>query len=323
MSEAFIHLSVLGEEAPEALVGDPDGLYVDGTFGRGGHSRRILEKLSPKGRLIAFDRDPQAVEVARSWTDPRFTIIHEPFSTMTESLAAIGVHQADGIFLDIGVSSPQIDDATRGFSFRFDGPLDMRMDTTRGMTAAEWLAQAEERDIRHVISLYGEERFAGPIARAIVARRKTKPLETTRELADLVAGVVPRNRKDMGQHPATRTFQAVRIEVNHELDELKQALDAAGGLLKPEGRLAVITFHSLEDRIVKHFFDRAAHPERGLDPRLPLTNDMLPKPLFDNIERIKPSEAECEANPRARSAILRVGVRTVSPWRPEDGACAR
>ena len=199
----------------------------------------------------------------------------------------------------------------------------MRMDTTRGMTAAEWLAQAEERDIRHVISLYGEERFAGPIARAIVARRKTKPLETTRELADLVAGVVPRNRKDMGQHPATRTFQAVRIEVNHELDELKQALDAAGGLLKPEGRLAVITFHSLEDRIVKHFFDRAAHPERGLDPRLPLTNDMLPKPLFDNIERIKPSEAECEANPRARSAILRVGVRTVSPWRPEDGACAR
>ena len=238
MSEAFIHLSVLGEEAPEALVGDPDGLYVDGTFGRGGHSRRILEKLSPKGRLIAFDRDPQAVEVARSWTDPRFTIIHEPFSTMTESLAAIGVHQADGIFLDIGVSSPQIDDAARGFSFRFDGPLDMRMDTTRGMTAAEWLAQAEERDLRHVISLYGEERFAGPIARAIVARRKTKPLETTRELADLVAGVVPRNRKDMGQHPATRTFQAVRIEVNHELDELKQALDAAGGLLKPEGRLA-------------------------------------------------------------------------------------
>lgn len=323
MNEAFIHLSVLGEEAPEALVGDPDGLYVDGTFGRGGHSRRILEKLSPKGRLIAFDRDPQAVEVARSWTDPRFTIIHEPFSTMTESLAAIGVHQADGIFLDIGVSSPQIDDAARGFSFRFDGPLDMRMDTTRGMTAAEWLAQAEERDLRHVISLYGEERFAGPIARAIVARRKTKPLETTRELADLVAGVVPRNRKDMGQHPATRTFQAVRIEVNHELDELKQALDAAGGLLKPEGRLAVITFHSLEDRIVKHFFDRAAHPERGLDPRLPLTNDMLPKPLFDNIERIKPSEAECEANPRARSAILRVGVRTVSPWRPEDGACAR
>ena len=153
MSEAFIHLSVLGEEAPEALVGDPDGLYVDGTFGRGGHSRRILEKLSPKGRLIAFDRDPQAVEVARSWTDPRFTIIHEPFSTMTESLAAIGVHQADGIFLDIGVSSPQIDDAARGFSFRFDGPLDMRMDTTRGMTAAEWLAQAEERDLRHVISL--------------------------------------------------------------------------------------------------------------------------------------------------------------------------
>ena len=223
MSEAFIHLSVLGEEAPEALVGDPDGLYVDGTFGRGGHSRRILEKLSPKGRLIAFDRDPQAVEVAEAGRirgSRSFTSLLDDDGVSCRDRRS----SADGIFLDIGVSSPQIDDAARGFSFRFDGPLDMRMDTTRGMTAAEWLAQAEERDLRHVISLYGEERFAGPIARAIVARRKTKPLETTRELADLVAGVVPRNRKDMGQHPATRTFQAVRIEVNHELDELKQRL---------------------------------------------------------------------------------------------------
>lgn len=323
MSEAFIHLSVLGVEAPEALVTNPDGLYVDGTFGRGGHSRRILEKLSERGRLIAFDRDPMAVAVARQITDPRFTIIHEPFSTMRESLAAMGIHQVDGIFLDIGVSSPQIDDASRGFSFRFDGPLDMRMDTTRGMTAAEWLASAEERDIRHVISLYGEERFAGPIARAIIASRQKGGLETTRQLADLVASVVPRNKQDMGQHPATRTFQAIRIEVNHELDELKSALDAAGLLLKPEGRLAVISFHSLEDRIVKHFFDRTAHPERGLDPRLPLTQDMLPAPLFDRIERIKPSKEECEQNPRARSAILRVGNRTQAPWRPEDGACAK
>lgn len=323
VSEEFIHLSVLGTEAPEALVTNPDGIYVDGTFGRGGHSRRILAKLSEKGRLIAFDRDPAAVATARTWTDPRFTIIHEPFSTMLESLAEIGVEAVDGIFLDIGVSSPQIDDASRGFSFRFDGPLDMRMDTTRGVTAEEWLATAEERDIRHVISLYGEERFAGPIARAIIAARKNGGIHTTRELADLVASVVPRNKKDMGQHPATRTFQAVRIEVNHELDELKAALDAAGRLLKPEGRLAVISFHSLEDRIVKHFFDRTAHPERGLDPRLPLTQDMLPAPLFERIERIKPGKLECEKNPRARSAILRVGTRTSASWRPEDGACAR
>ena len=198
----------------------------------------------------------------------------------------------------------------------------MRMDTTRGMTAAEWLAQAEERDLRHVISLYGEERFAGPIARAIVARRKTKPLETTRELADLVAGVVPRNRKDMGQHPATRTFQAVRIEVNHELDELKQALDAAGGLLKPEGRLAVITFHSLEDRIVKHFFDRAAHPSAGSIRGFLSRTTCCPSRSSTTLSassRPRPSARRI----RARSAILRVGVRTVSPWRPEDGACAR
>ena len=323
MSEEFVHLSVLGEEAPEALVVTPDGLYVDGTFGRGGHTRRILAKLSDKGRLVAFDRDPQAIEAAKAITDPRFSIIHEPFSTMRESLAAIGIVAVDGIFLDIGVSSPQIDDASRGFSFRFDGPLDMRMDTTRGMTAAQWLATADERDIREAISLYGEERFAKAIARAIVASRDAHPLTTTRELADLVAKVVPRNKKDMGQHPATRTFQAVRIEVNHELDELKTALNAAGELLKSEGRLAVISFHSLEDRIVKRFFDRAAHPEREIDPRLPLPQAMLPAPLFDRIVRIKPGAAECEINPRARSAILRVGVRTAEPWRSEDVACGR
>ena len=321
VSEEFIHLSVLGEEAPESLVVNPDGLYVDGTFGRGGHSRRILAKLSEKGRLIAFDRDPEAIEASKAITDPRFSIIHEPFSTMRESLAAVGVTAVDGIFLDIGVSSPQIDDASRGFSFRFDGPLDMRMDTTRGMTAAEWLATADERDIRQVIKVYGEERFAGPIARAIVAERAKSAIDTTKALADLVARVVPRNKKDMGQHPATRTFQAVRIEVNHELDELKTALNAAGLLLRPEGRLAVISFHSLEDRIVKHFLEAAAHPERELDPRLPLTKDMLPKPLFDRVERIKPGAAECDVNPRARSAILRVATRTTAPWRTEAGVC--
>lgn len=322
MTESFVHLSVLGEEAPEALVTDPDGLYVDGTFGRGGHSRRILAKLSEKGRLIAFDRDPEAVAEARRIEDARFRIVHEPFSTLEPSLAALGVRAGEvtGIFLDIGVSSPQIDDAARGFSFRFEGPLDMRMDTTRGETAAEWLNRAEERDIRRVIDLYGEERFAGPIARAIVARRAEHPFATTKDLADLVASVVPRNRRDAGQHPATRTFQAVRIEVNHELDELSTALEAAGRLLAPAGRLAVISFHSLEDRIVKRFFERAAHPERELDPRLPIPADRLPKPTFTNPVRIRPGAEECERNPRARSAVLRVAERTAEPW---GGAAGR
>ena len=317
MTEAFVHLSVLGEEAPRALVANSDGLYVDGTFGRGGHSRRILAMLSERGRLVAFDRDPAAIEAARAIDDPRFRIIHEPFSSMERSLASIGIEAVDGIFLDIGVSSPQIDDASRGFSFRFDGPLDMRMDTTRGETAAEWLARAEEAEIRRVIADYGEERFAGRIARAIVQEREKAPIDTTKALATLVERVVPRNRRDAQQHPATRTFQAVRIHVNRELDELADALEAAGALLKPEGRLAVIAFHSLEDRIVKRFFERTAHPERALDPRLPIPADRLPKPLFDRIERILPGKAECEVNPRARSAVLRVGVRTSEPWRGE------
>lgn len=317
MSE-FVHLSVLGEESPQALLTRPDGVYVDGTFGRGGHSRRILARLSAKGRLIAFDRDPEAVACAQKIEDDRFTIVHAPFSTMKERLAELGIDAVDGIFLDIGVSSPQIDDASRGFSFRMDGPLDMRMDTTRGPTAAEWLAQADEKTIADVIRRYGEERFAGAIARRIVDVRKTQPILTTKALADLVAGVVPRNKKDMGQHPATRTFQALRIEINAELTELERALESAGALLRPQGRLAVISFHSLEDRIVKRFFERAAHPERDIDPRLPLRGNDLPAPLFTDVRRIKPSEAECEANARARSAILRVGERSAAPWRNEE-----
>lgn len=310
----FVHLSVLGAESPEALVVNPSGLYVDGTFGRGGHSRRILEKLTPEGRLIAFDRDPEAVRAAAEIRDPRFTIVHAPFSTMTEELAARGVTAVDGIFLDIGVSSPQIDDAKRGFSFRFDGPLDMRMDTTCGPTAAEWLRMTPEKEIARVLKVFGEERFAGAIARRIVERLREGPIETTKALADLVASVVPRNKKDANQHPATRTFQAIRIVVNAELDELTKALSAAGRLLKPEGRLAVITFHSLEDRIVKHFFDETAHPEKKLDPRLPLRAEDLPQPTFTDIRRIRPGKDECEVNPRARSAILRVGTRTNEPW---------
>lgn len=317
MSE-LIHLSVLAEESPQALIHRRDGIYVDGTFGRGGHTRRILAQLSAQARLIAFDRDVAAIEEAKKIQDPRFRIVHEPFSRMEEVLHAKGITQVDGIFLDIGVSSPQIDDASRGFSFRFDGPLDMRMDTTRGITAAQWLQRASQARITRVIRDYGEERFASAIARKIVQTRESHPLTTTRALADLVASVVPRNKKDMQQHPATRTFQAIRIEVNQELEELRQALRSAVRLLKPRGHLAVISFHSLEDRIVKRFFERMAHPERDIDPRLPMRQEDLPKPVFTDVQRIKPSQQECRCNPRARSAILRVGVRTSYPWAKRD-----
>lgn len=313
-TESFTHISVLGEEAPEALVVNPDGLYIDATFGRGGHSRRILQKLSSAGRLIAFDRDPEAIQAAASLKDARFRIIHRPFSQMSEALANLGIHEVDGVFLDIGVSSPQIDDATRGFSFRYDGPLDMRMDTSTGQTAAEWLQSASEAEIKRVIHVYGEERYAGAIARAIVKARQTQPITHTLALANLVASVVPKNYKDPHQHPATRTFQAIRIEINHELDELRTALESATALLVPQGRLAVITFHSLEDRVVKQFFEDKAHPERQIDSRLPLTNDQLPQPLYDSLQRIRPSREEGERNPRSRSAILRVGVRTATPY---------
>ena len=311
---AFVHLPVLSRESPEALVVRPEGLYVDGTFGRGGHSRLILERLSPEGRLIAFDRDPQAVAAAAEITDPRFQIIHAPFSSMKEKLAEIGISRVDGIFLDIGVSSPQIDDPERGFSFRFDGPLDMRMDTTTGETAAEWLARASADEIAEVLADYGEERFACKIARTIVEKRAESPITTTQGLARLVESAVPRNRRDAAQHPATRTFQAVRIQVNGELEELKTALESAGALLAPEGRLAVISFHSLEDRIVKRFFEKRLHPDRELDPRLPVPAGFNAEPWFRDVERILPSKEESEANPRARSSVLRVGTRTARIW---------
>lgn len=311
---AFVHLPVLSREAPEALVARPDGLYVDGTFGRGGHSRLILERLSPEGRLIAFDRDPEAVAAAREIDDPRFTIVHAPFSSMRTALAELGVERVDGIFLDIGVSSPQIDDPSRGFSFRFDGPLDMRMDTTRGETAAEWLARADAAEIATVLSEYGEERFARRIAQTIVARRAEQPIETTGALVRLVESAIPKNRRDAAQNPATRTFQAIRIQVNGELDELRGALEGAGALLAPEGRLAVISFHSLEDRIVKRFFERRSRPDRDLDPRLPIPAGFNADPWFTRIERILPSAEESAENPRARSSVLRVGVRTERAW---------
>ncbi len=305
----FVHLSVMPHEAPAALVHKTDGLYVDATFGRGGHSRLILEALGPNGRLIAFDRDPEAIAAAAQITDSRFQIIHAPFSRLKQELEARGITEVDGVFMDIGVSSPQIDDAARGFSFRMDGPLDMRMDTTCGQTAAQWLALAPEAEIAGVIADFGEERFAKKIARVICETRKTAPLETTQQLAKLVATVVPPNRKDPTQNPATRTFQGIRIHINRELDELTQALNAAMDVLVDGGRLAVITFHSLEDRIVKRYFDAAAHPEKSIDPRIPLMPHQMPKPSLTDVCRILPGKEECETNPRARSAILRVATR--------------
>jgi len=309
----FIHTTVLLEETVDAVFTSPDGTYVDGTFGRGGHSRALLAKLGPQGRLIAFDKDPAAIAAAQSGadaiTDPRFQICHTSFANAVEALAEIGVHQVDGVMLDLGVSSPQIDDPERGFSFRFDGPLDMRMDTTRGETAAEFLARADERLIAQVIRDYGEERFAVSISKAIVARRASgNPPRTTAELAQLVAGAV--KTREAGQNPATRTFQALRILVNAELEELEQGLKAALALLAPGGHLAVISFHSLEDRIVKTFIAHESREE--IDRRAPFAPPSRALRLAP-LGRIKPSEGEVRGNPRSRSAVLRVAERVRSP----------
>ena len=300
------HRTVLLLVAVEALVGAADGIYVDGTFGRGGHARALLGRLAADGRLIALDRDPEAVAAGRAeMADARFSIHHASFGAMAETLAALGVTRVSGVLLDIGVSSPQIDNPARGFSFRFDGPLDMRMDPTRGESAAEFLARADERHIAEVIRDYGEERFALQVAKALVARRESgRAVRTTGELADLVAGAV--RTREAGQNPATRTFQALRIFVNAELEELEQALSAALALLAPGGRLVVISFHSLEDRIVKTFI---AHESKSEFDRRALFAPVAPSRLR-SIARVKPSPAEVAANPRARSAIMRVAERT-------------
>ena len=305
----FEHTTVLLNEAVDALVTAPDGTYLDGTFGRGGHSRLLLSRLSPTGRLVAIDRDLQAVAAATTGAtrvdDPRFSIHHTSFANMVPTLAALGVNKVHGLLLDLGVSSPQIDDPERGFSFRFDGPLDMRMDTTRGESAADFLARAEERQIAEVIKNYGEERFALSVAKALVARREGgNPVRTTRELSEVVAGAV--KTREAGQNPATRTFQALRIFVNAELEELEQGLNAALDLLLPGGRLVVISFHSLEDRIVKTFIARES--KSVFDRRAPFAE---PKPnRLVALGRVKPSDAEVDANPRSRSAVMRVAERT-------------
>ena len=299
------HTTVLLTEAVQALVQRPDGIYVDGTFGRGGHSRAVLDLLSPNGRLVAFDKDPEAVAAAALITDQRFVVRHASFEHMATELAALGILQVDGVLLDLGLSSPQIDTPARGFSFRFDAPLDMRMDTTRGETAAEFLARADERQIMEVIREHGEERFAVSIAKALVAHRQSgAAVGTTGQLATLVAGAV--KTREPGQNPATRTFQALRIHVNAELEALEQGLKTALALLSPLGRLVVISFHSLEDRITKTFITR--HSKDEYDRRAPFAP---PRPLrLRQIARIKPSVAEVAANPRARSAVLRVAERT-------------
>ena len=305
------HTSVLLAEAVEALTTAPDGVYVDGTFGRGGHARAVLAQLSPQGRLIAFDKDPEAVAAAADSelaADPRFSICHDSFAAMRTVLAARGIAQVDGVLLDLGVSSPQIDNPARGFSFRFDAPLDMRMDTSRGETAADFLARADERQIAEVIREHGEERFAVQIAKALVARRAGEgPVRTTAELADLVARAV--KTREAGQNPATRTFQALRIHVNAELEALGQGLEAALVMLKPGGRLAVISFHSLEDRIVKTFIARESRDV--VDRRAPFAP---PKPMrLIALGRTRASDDEVAANPRARSAVLRVAERSDAP----------
>ncbi len=309
LSSSFEHTTVLLNEAVDALVTNPDGIYVDGTFGRGGHSRLLLSRLSPSGRLVAIDRDLQAVAAATTDAtrvdDPRFSIHHTSFANMVPTLAALGVNKVHGLLLDLGVSSPQIDDPERGFSFRHDGPLDMRMDTSRGESAADFLARADERLIAEVIKNYGEERFALSVAKALVARRESgNPVRTTRQLSDVVAGAV--KTREAGQNPATRTFQALRIFVNAELEELEQGLNASLDLLLPGGRLVVISFHSLEDRIVKTFIARES--KSVFDRRAPFA-EPTPNRMVA-LGRVKPSDAEVDANPRSRSAVMRVAERT-------------
>ncbi|WP_300660044.1 16S rRNA (cytosine(1402)-N(4))-methyltransferase RsmH [Hydrogenophaga sp.] len=299
---AWIHHTVLLNEAVQALAINPDGHYVDATFGRGGHSRLILEQLSRQGRLTVFDKDPQAVQVAQALAanDARITIRHEGFAHLGE----LGAASVDGVLMDLGVSSPQIDDPERGFSFRNDGPLDMRMDTTRGQSVAQWLETAEVSTLSEVIRDYGEERFAQPIAKAIDRRRQERgPLRTTAELAEVVAGAV--KTREPGKDPATRTFQAFRIFINAELEELQQALEASLHVLRPTGHLVVISFHSLEDRMVKQFMAR--HSRAVVDRRVPFAE---PAPMaLRGLKRVMPSDEEVKGNPRSRSAVMRVAER--------------
>src|SRR5690554_1212449 len=309
-TEAPQHVSVLLQESIDALAIKPDGTYLDATFGRGGHSRAILVELNPQGKLYALDRDPTAIAAAEALRDdPRFTIIHTPFSRLADVLEAQQLRgKLDGILFDLGVSSPQLDDADRGFSFMREGPLDMRMDTSCGLTAADFLNTASADEIAFVLREYGEERFAWRIAQAIVQQRDEHPLQTTRELATLIDKAVP--FKDKHKHPATRSFQGIRIHINGELDEIETALTAAVSGLKPAGRLAVISFHSLEDRLVKRFM-RAQAQGKAIPATLPIRDADFDRGQTLRLvgKAIKPSAAEIQLNPRARSSVLRIAAR--------------
>ncbi|MGB3837234.1 16S rRNA (cytosine(1402)-N(4))-methyltransferase RsmH [Castellaniella sp.] len=309
--DALLNAS-FGRGAPHASSPDLNGIYVDATFGRGGHSRLLLQRLAPGARLLVFDKDPEAIAIARQLAaeDARVEVVHDGFATLGQQLDDRGLAQVDGVLMDLGVSSPQIDDASRGFSFMRDGPLDMRMDTTRGQTAADWLAQADQDQIKEVIAHYGEERFAFQIAKAIVSGRQSGVLRTTGQLAQLVAGVV--RTREKGQHPATRTFQAIRIYINAELEELAHALPAALSHLRDGGRLAVISFHSLEDRMVKQCLAAAARPGQE-QARLPIPEKDMPKPWVNLLGRVQADEAEVQDNVRSRSAVLRAAQRTAEP----------
>ena len=301
------HATVLLHEAVEALQIKPQGIYVDGTFGRGGHSRLILQQLGPQGRLIALDKDLAAIAAGEEIKDARFQLVHSGFEALSSVLRNLSVDKVDGVLLDLGVSSPQLDDAERGFSFRFDAPLDMRMDTSRGQTAAEWLAIVDESLLTEVISDYGEERFAKQVARALVAARKEAAINTTKQLSEVVAKVV--RTREPGKNPATRTFQAIRIYINRELEELTHILPQCVDSLKPGGRLAVISFHSLEDRIVKRFMRDAAQGDK-MPKGLPIRAEDIPQGKLKLIGKaVQAGAAELERNPRARSAVLRVAER--------------
>jgi len=307
-AQALGHAPVLLNEALKALEVQPDGVYIDATFGRGGHSRAILERLGPSGRLLALDRDPQAIAEARAWHDPRFAFAHAAFSHLASEAVGHGLSAVNGVLFDLGVSSPQLDTPERGFSFRHEAPLDMRMDTSRGMSAADWLGVVAEDELARVVRDYGEERFAKSVAKAIVAARALQPVKTTRQLAQIVAGAV--RTRERGQDPATRTFQAVRIFVNRELEEIAEALPQAVDLLCPGGRLAVISFHSLEDRMVKRFMREEAKGE-DLPREIPVLAGQLKSGRLKLVGRaVRASDEEVMLNPRSRSAVLRVAERT-------------
>ncbi len=307
MSVGLSHDTVLLHEAVEALQIRPEGIYVDGTFGRGGHSRLILEKLGVRGRLIALDKDPVAVAAGQVISDPRFVMVHSGFAHLAEVLRKLAVEKVDGVLLDLGVSSPQLDDEQRGFSFRFNAPLDMRMDISSGQTAAEWLATVDEAFLGEVIRDYGEERFAKQIARALVAARQEHPINTTRQLSEIVAKTV--RTREPGKNPATRTFQAIRIYLNQELEELAQILPQCVDCLRPEGRIVIISFHSLEDRMVKHFLRDMAQGDK-LPRNLPVRAADIPAGKLRLVGRaVRATPQEVAGNPRARSAVMRVAER--------------